>query len=117
MRLPKTMLMALNEGLQGHYAPYTVRQADTLGAPYPHHLRNGVFDFLLGKGEAAEVDGQLARHFNLGKPPQRAPLFRFHARHSKARFGFRERLLNVRGVRMKIMKALKQSLEERRNGG
>src|SRR3569623_2009462 len=108
--------MALDEFLQGYYATNTVRHADTLGKPCPHHLRIGVFDFLLGEGQDTEVDRLLARRLDQGKPPQRAPLRGLQARYGKARSGFRERLLNVRSEGMEIMKVLDQGLDERRHG-
>src|SRR3569623_1534208 len=116
VRRPKTMLITLDEGSHGHYCPYVVRHADAFGKPCPHHLRNGGFDFLLGEGQDTEVDGLLARRLDQGKPPQRAPLLGLQARYGKARFGFRERLLNVRSEGMEIMKVLDQGLDERRHG-
>lgn len=110
------MLITLNEAPQGQYAAHTVGHADTFGAPCLHHLRNGVFNFLLSERQDVEFNRKLARRLEQRKPPQRAPLFRLHARHSKARFGFRERAFNVRGERMEIMKAFDKGLDERRPG-
>lgn len=77
-------------------------------------MRNGAFDFLLGEAQDTEVDRLLACHLVQGKPPQRAPLLRLHAQHGEARFGFRERVFDVRGERMKIMKAFDKGPNESR---